>query len=174
VTETGARKRVAELDTREILVTITAWERGKVLDESGGWVAASSVWLAARLAAVDDVVAAQRRYAVAIAARTFEPVFTPFEMEMSSLFHSRFPEEAAVAAKVMAEVGKLDGTVLSSVTTYGIVRNARDMKLLTSRRPVDPPQKILMVTKMTLDYLSIDGVATDADVTIPAGFKQKK
>ena len=48
------------------------------------------------------------------------------------------------------------------------------MKLLASRRPVDPPQKIQMVTKMTLDYLSIDGVATDTDVTIPAGYKQKK
>jgi len=185
--ETGQRKQILGYDTREVILTVTACERGKTLDEDGGWVVTNTIWLAPRIPAIDSLVAAQRRYVKTVTKGIYDTVFTDVEFPGNEFYDPFYPEHAVVGIHVIAETEKLDGTVLSSNTVYELARTAKEMKSAQSQYEAQqkrltgsgarilgggPPKRTRMVT-MSIDYLSIDANVTDADVAIPAGFKKK-
>jgi hypothetical protein len=55
VKTTGETKTINGFDTRQTLVTITVREKGKTLDESGGLVLTSDMWLAPEQPALNEV-----------------------------------------------------------------------------------------------------------------------
>ena len=57
VKNTGMRKTINGFDTREAVMTITVREKGKKLEQSGGLVLTSDMWLAPRIAAISAEVA---------------------------------------------------------------------------------------------------------------------
>ena len=168
VTETGRRKTVAGKDTREVIVSVTAWDGRKTFDEDGGWIATSSLWLAARIPAVDGLVAAQRRYAATLAKGAYDGVFTPVELPgYTELVLASFPELASVASRTIAEMDKLDGTVLEHTTTYQIAWKVSEARWRKVERLTD------LVT-IASEYVAIAPVALESDLAIPPGFTLKK
>ena len=57
VKETGQKKNLAGYDTREVILTITAHEKGKKVEESGGFIMTTDMWLAPKIAALDELIA---------------------------------------------------------------------------------------------------------------------
>jgi hypothetical protein len=188
VKETGQRKQILGYDTREVILTITACEGGKTLDENGGWVVTNTVWLAPRIPAIDNLVATQRRYVKTVTKGIYDTVFTDIEFPGNEFYDPFYPEHAIVGVHVIAETEKLDGTVLSSSTVYELARTAKEMKSAQSQYEAQqkrltgsgarvlggaPPQRTRMVT-MTMTYLSLESNVSDSDVAVPASYVKVK
>ena len=62
VKPTGKRETINGFDTKQTIVTITIHEKGKTLEQAGGSVLTSDMWLAPRIAAVREVEDFERRY----------------------------------------------------------------------------------------------------------------
>jgi len=186
--ETGQRKEIAGHAAREVVLTISACEAGKTLEKNGGWVVTSTLWLASRIAPLDELVAAQRQYVRAITKGVYDAVFTQVEFRANEHYDAHYPEHTIVGARVIAETEKLDGTVLSSNTVYEMERTADEMKSAQSHYEAQqkrlaqsgarilggaPPKRTRLVT-MSMDYVSIDFSVTEADVAVPPGYTLKK
>ena len=55
VKPTGQQKAIAGQDAKEFVLTITMHQQGMKLEESGGLVMTSNVWMAPRIAALDEM-----------------------------------------------------------------------------------------------------------------------
>jgi hypothetical protein len=148
----------------------------------------ADLWLGPRMPAIDRIVAAQRDYARTINAGVYDAVFTSVEFPDAAWLDPMFPELMPVAARVVAEVAKLDGAVLASRTTYELARSAKDMKAAVrayqgmeraAGKPVTPdpsaaiaPREPIVTT--AFEYLAIEYAVTNLDVEIPQGFTLKK
>src|SRR5881397_3705396 len=62
VKETGQKKTINGFDTHEVVMTIAVREKGKTLEESGGLVLTSDMWMAPRIAAMKEIADFQMRY----------------------------------------------------------------------------------------------------------------
>jgi hypothetical protein len=181
---TGQHRTIAGLEAREVVINLRAWERNKPFEKAGGWVVTHTAWLAPPTPAIDALVAVQREYVRTLAKGAFDAVFTPVELPDAERIDPEFPELAVVAARLFAEVATLDGTIVSSRTTYDMARNAGEMRdavlqkegqLRAANVPVPKdlagtiPGTIRIAT-LGLEYLTIDHAVTDAEVTIPEWF----
>ena len=61
--ETGQKKTVNGFDTREIVMTITLREKGKTLEQAGGLVLTSDMWMAPKVAGMNEIAEFYLRYA---------------------------------------------------------------------------------------------------------------
>ncbi len=171
--ETGRRYQMAGYDAREVALTITAVERGKTLEQDGGWVVTSSVWVVPHIPAVDELVALQRRYVQVLTKGIYDTAFTALEFPGNEFYDPFSPEHGVVGLRVVAEIDKLDGTVLSSNTVYELERTAKEMKSFARAPDGAPPKRVPMVA-MQLEYVSISTNVSDADLALPAGYKKTK
>ena len=60
--ETGQKKPLAGYDTREVIMTITVREKGKTLEDGGGFVMTADSWLGPQIAALKEVADFDQRY----------------------------------------------------------------------------------------------------------------
>src|SRR4029077_17810040 len=63
VKNTGAKKTINGFDTHQAIVTITVREKGKTLEQGGGLVMTSDLWLAPKIAAMKEITDFEVRYA---------------------------------------------------------------------------------------------------------------
>ena len=63
VKKTGQTKVINGFDTHEVVMTITLREKGKTLEQGGGMVLTSDMWLTPRIVAMKDVLDFDLRYA---------------------------------------------------------------------------------------------------------------
>lgn len=61
--ESGQRKNINGFDTHEVVMTITVRQKGKTLEEGGGMVMTSNMWMAPRIASMKEIQDFDRRYA---------------------------------------------------------------------------------------------------------------
>ena len=67
VKETGERKAIAGYDAREVVMTITLHEKGRTIEDRGGLIVASDMWLGPEIPAMRELAEFQLRYWKAIA-----------------------------------------------------------------------------------------------------------
>ena len=79
VKPTGQQKAIAGQDAREFLVTITMRQQGMKVEESGGLVATSNVWMAPRIAALDEMHEFNMKFVKAVYGEMFGN-FNPQQM----------------------------------------------------------------------------------------------
>ena len=63
VKNTGEKKTINGFDTHQVVMTITVREKGKTLEQSGGMVLTSDMWLAPTIAAMKEIADFDMRYA---------------------------------------------------------------------------------------------------------------
>jgi hypothetical protein len=158
------KKTIAGLECRQAVLQVVAFEEGKNLENDGGWVATSIVWIGPRLPAVDAAMDLQRQYRRMVSAGVFEAAFSDIELRMSEYLDPIMPEHVFVAARVLEEMRKLPGTILASNTVYDLERSAAEQK-----RARSSPKSTRMIT-MDLEFISIQTSTTQADVAVPTGF----
>jgi hypothetical protein len=184
VKETGQRKNIAGHDTRQVILTIKGHEKGKTVEESGGFVLTNDMWLAAKVPAMDELGQFYLKFAKAVYGDAFMA-----DMQKMAGAVAMFPSMQPMMQKMQAERGKLQGTALATTTTFDTVRSPEQMKQTQQQQPSGGLSGMLAKRMMgnkgqtqprstvfttISEYLSIDTSATDADVAIPAGFKEKK
>ncbi len=63
VRETGKKQTISGYDTREVVLTATVHERGKKVDESGGYLMTMDMWLGPRIKELDEIAQFHMRFA---------------------------------------------------------------------------------------------------------------
>ena len=185
VKETGETKMIAGHKTKQVIVTITLREKGKTLEEGGGMVLTTENWVGPRIAALDEVGQFDLKFIKAVYGDSMTAMGQQF-VSMSAMY----PGLEKLMARTEEQMKKLDGTPLMTVQRTETVKSTEAMAQAPAapasggglsgalaRRMMGnkgkPEQRSLLYTS-TSETLSIDTTATDADVAIPAGFKEKK
>lgn len=182
VKETGARKSIAGHNASQVILTVTAKEKDKALEESGGLVITSDVWVAPRVAALDEITQFTMKFLKAV----YGDDAVASAQQMATVM-AMYPSLQEMMAKLEEKTRALDGTVMTTVTRVETIKSAEAMKR-SSAPPTGglggalarrlgagraPEQRSLLLTSAT-ETQSIDTTASDADVAIPAGFKERK
>ena len=192
VKETGQKKNINGFDTHEVILTITAHEKDKKIEESGGFVLTSDMWLAPRVAALDEVIQFQLKYIKAVYGQAFVA-----DVQQAAATVAMYPTFQPMATKMQAESGKLQGTPIVSTTTFDAVKSAEDMKAAQQQQQQQPqdtsasgigsslakrfmtkgqqqPSSRSNVFTASHEVISVAPSATADDVAMPANFKEKK
>jgi hypothetical protein len=193
--ESGQKKNVNGFDTKEIVMTIAMREKGKKLEESGGMVLTSNIWMGERVPAMREIVDFEIRYAKAIAG----PMITGASADEMASAMAMYPMMKDAIARARAESVKLDGTAILTTTIIEAVKSAEQVAAeaqqqgsqsssptsiggliggLARRRSNNNNAQAasgrVTVMTTTSEVLKIATSVADADLGIPAGFKETK
>jgi len=168
-------------------------EKDKTLEQAGSIVMTADSWMAPKIAALDEVLAFDRRYAEKLAGPTMMG-----QAEQMAMALAMWPGLQEAMGKYQAEGGNFDGTPISTVLTFSGVQSAEQAeaaakqkeeerpsgvggmlgglgKRLAKKKPEEQQAKGGQTTIMTMtnEVLSVSTSVAPADVAIPAGFRQK-
>lgn len=187
VRETGERKAIAGHQTREVVLTIAARGKGRTLEDSGGFVMTNTLWLAPRVAALDELAEFEMKFVRAVYGESFAG-----DMAQMAGLMALYPAFATMATRMQEEGRKLEGTALSTTTVFESVKSAEQMKAAASQEPASggtgvggmlgrrlmgnraQPQQRATVLTTSHELLSVDTTVADADVAIPANFRERR
>jgi hypothetical protein len=184
VKETGQRRNIAGHDASETVLTLALHEKGKTLEESGGFVTTSTIWLGPKIAALDELAEFRMRQFKAIYGQAFDA-------QQLNAMAAMFPGFGAAKERLAAESQKLKGTPLVTTTVFESVKSAEQMKSaseqasstgggiggmlgrrLAGNRGEAAQRSLVMTT--TSETLSIGASVSMDEVGIPPEFKLKK
>lgn len=187
VKKTGEKKSLAGYDTEEVVVTVTGHEKGKALEESGGFVMTSDMWMAPKIAALDELGQFQLKYMRAVYGESFVA-----DMQQMAAVMAMYPSFKTMATQMQTEGQKMQGTPLSTTVVFEAVKSAEQMKAADSQKDsggggglggmlgkklmgnrAQPTQRTKVMTT-TNDMLSVGTSVSAADVAMPEGYKEKK
>jgi hypothetical protein len=196
VKETGQRKTINGFDTRQAIMTIVFREKGKTIEQSGGLVVTSDIWLAPRIAAMREIAEFDLRYAKALQG----PMLAGASAEEMAAALAMYPMLKDGLARMREEGVKLEGTPILTTTTIESVKSAEQMaeekkqtgadsgqatasggigglvgglaRRATQRREEPKTRAAFMTT--TSEVLKVTTDVTAADVAVPAGFKEAR
>lgn len=187
VKETGQKKQIAGYDTHEAIATVTVREKGKTLEDGGGMVMTSDMWLGPKIPALNELVDFDVKYAKALQG---PEAFTMSAEQMAALL-KMFPLFGKASDRLQKEGGKLAGTPLETTLTVESVKSKQDLEaaqkqgsggsgggiggLLAKKVMKQEPPKARSTFMTTHDEkLEIATSVPAEDVAIPADFKEKK
>ena len=113
---TGRTRTINGFDARETVMSITAHEKGKTLDESGGLALTSSMWLAPKIPALKELNAFDQRYARKLAGAIFggSPEHDPSASPSAVAAHPMLKD---VLVRMRAEGAKVEGSPILTTMT---------------------------------------------------------
>jgi hypothetical protein len=184
VKETGQRKQLAGHDTREVIMTVTVREKGKPLEEGGGFVMTSDSWLGPELPALKELADFDMRY--------YKQLYgaDAFGMaaEQMAMVMAMYPMLGKASERLKQEGDKLKGTPLASTTTFEVVKSKAQMEAGTEQKDSggglggmlarrmmkkeDPKPRATIFT-IQHEFQDVSTAVAATDLEIPAGFKQK-
>ncbi|MBS1819983.1 MAG: hypothetical protein JSU08_18775 [Acidobacteria bacterium] len=123
VKNTGEKKDINGFNTSQAIMTITVREKGKTLQQSGGMVLTSDIWLTPSIPQMKEVADFQMKY--------FEKLYGPMmsgasPQEMASAI-ALYPMMKPALEKMATEGRKLQGTPILTTTTIDAVKSAEQM-----------------------------------------------
>ena len=199
VKTTGAKKAINGFDTHQSIVTITVREKGKTLEQGGGMVMTSDMWLAPKIAAMKEIADFDLRYAKQL----YGTMIAGVSAEQMAAAMAIYPMMKQALGKMTAEGGKVDGTPVQTTTTMETVKSAEQIaeeakaadsdskssgsggvggllggfaKKMAAKKmggdDANKPRATFMT--MTNEVLKVVTDVTPADVAVPAGFKEAR
>lgn len=195
VKETGQARQIAGYDTKESVATITVREKGKTIEE-GGMVMETSMWMTPSVPALKELADFRMRYAQ----KLYGPVMAQAAPDMAQAM-AMYPMMKDAMAKFQEEGRKLSGTALATESKFqlagppqsaeeqakaddepapksvggllgGLGRRMARKKEEKKEDASGTPGRVTVMTTTT-ESLQVSGTVTDADVALPAGFKQR-
>jgi hypothetical protein len=196
---TGATKSINGFDTKQTVMTITVREKGKTLDEAGGMVMTTDMWLAASAPSTNDIAAFDMRYAQKLEGPMAVSGASAQDMAMAM---AMYPQMKPALDKMAKEGTKVEGTaILTDVKMEAVPPGTANQTAAAPAPAAEPEQKkgrfgsmmgglkkmaegnknsgeskpqrsVFMTTSVEMLKLTRD-VTADA-VALPAGLKEQK
>ena len=198
--ESGQRKAVNGFDAREVVMTVTVREKGKTLEQSGGFVTTSNIWLAPRVPGTEEMAAFDLKYAQKLLGPA---LIDPQQIAAAT---AMYPMMGAAMERMQKEKVNMDGTAVQTIMRFEAVASAEAAKAEASQKKEEPaptglgglggrlarrvldrnkdadanttaaPSQPGRATVMTFtqDLLKATPAVAAADVAIPANFKEKR
>jgi hypothetical protein len=200
VKNTGQKKVINGYDTHEVVMTVTAREKGKKLEESGGLVLTSNMWLAPKISAMKEIAEFDSRFAQ----KVYGSMVAGVSPEQMAAALAMYPMMKDTIGRMNVERGKLDGTAILTTTTTDSVKSAeqlasdarqREEGSASSGAPASvgglvggfarnaaqkkaqgdaPPQQRATLMTATHEVLKVTSDVAFTYLTIPVGFKENK
>lgn len=187
VKETGQSKSIAGHTAREVVLTVTVHEKGKTLEAGGGLELTNTMWIAAKIAALDEIQAFDLKFMTAV----YGDMLTGADPAQMSALLAQYPSFKEMSEKMAGELKKLQGTTLASTTVLETLQSPEDMaaapatqdkpsgglmgrlasKMGPKPKASEPRSKVFTSSD---EVISIETTVTADDTAIPAGFKEKK
>lgn len=123
VKNTGEQKEINGFATSQSVMTITVREKGKTLQESGGMVLNSDMWLTPSIPAMKEVVEFDMKYAE----KLFGPMMSGASAQDMASAMAMYPAMKPALEKMATEGRKLQGTAVLTVTTIDAVKSAEQV-----------------------------------------------
>lgn len=198
--ESGQRRQINGFDAREVVMTVTVREKGKTLEENGGMVMTTNLWLTPSLPGSDEVANFDMRYAKQLG------LMAMFDAQQMAALTAMYPMMQQAMERFEAENVKLDGTAVLTVMNVEAVASAEQVKAQQQQQQQEsaPPtslgglggalggrlgRRILggggnndaaasapgraTVLTSTHEVVKVTPSVADADIAVPAGFKLK-
>jgi hypothetical protein len=185
---TGKTETINGWNTREQVATVITHEKGKTLEQSGGFVLTSDMWMGPHIPAMKEVADFDRRYISKLYGSSFDA-----EMVKMAAAMAMQPALGKAMKELGAHRGSFEGTPIRTTTTFETVPGPATQQQAESNdsAPTSPGAALLGgLMKRRQSKQSEDGghssmfdsvselmkatlTASTADVTIPADFKQK-
>lgn len=201
IKNTGQTKAINGFDTREVVMTISAHEKGKTLDQAGGLVMTSSMWMAPKIAALQELAEFDQRYARKLASAMLGTSGTS-SAEDTAAMAAMYPMLQDVSVRMRTENAKMDGSAIQTTMTVEAVASAEMMAEQQKQdkdsgiKPTggvggllgglagrmakkktegsDSPQGRSTIMTMTHEVVSVATNVSAGDVAIPDGFRLKQ
>jgi hypothetical protein len=201
IKNTGEKKAINGFDTHQAVMTVTVREKGKTLEEGGGMVMTSDMWLAPKIAAMKEVTDFDIRYAQ----KLYGTMIAGVSAEQMAAAMAAYPMMKEALGKMTAEGGKIQGTPIQTTTTMDAVKSADQVaeeakangggdskqaaaggvsgmlggfaKKMAQKKAGggdDAKKDRVTVMTMTSEVLKVATDVPAADVAVPAGFKENK
>ena len=199
IKNTGAKKTINGFDTHETVMTITVREKGKTLEQGGGMVMTSDMWLTPKIAAMKEVADFDMRYAQ----KLYGTMIAGVSAEQMAAAMAMYPMMKPALGKMSAEGGKIDGTPVQTTTTMDAVKSADQIaeeakagsddskpaaaggvsgmlggfakKMAQKKMGGDDANKDRATfMTMTSEVLKVVTDVSASDVAVPAGLKENK
>jgi len=200
VKNTGEKKTINGFDTHQAIATVTVREKGKTLEQGGGLVMTTDMWLGPTVAAMKDIADFDVKYAQ----KLYGPAFTGISPQQMATAMAMYPGMKAAMAKMATEGNKLEGTPILTTFTMESVKSeeqiAEEAKQQASEDSSSKPTSVggllggfakkAAAKKMnggdsagkqrsafmsgTNEVLKIVTDVTESDVVVPAAFKENK
>lgn len=185
--ETGQKKQIAGYDTRQVISTVTMREKGKTLEQGGGFVMTADSWLGPEIAALKELTDFDRRY--------YEKLYGADMMGMAAgqmaMVLAAYPMIKEANDRMKKEGVKLKGTPIATTTTFDVVKTKEQIDAETSNQKSsgggglggmlarkiakqEPPKPRATVLTVQHEYQEVATSVAATDLDIPAGFKEKK
>ncbi len=197
VKESGQTKAINGFDCREFVMTVTAREKGKTLEEGGGMVMTSHYWMTPAIAAMKELAEFDMRYFKLLMGSEA----MPWAADQMAAAMAMYPGMKDMMGKVQVESGKMDGTaILTESTTESVanpqqaaaaerkqesdsggISSVRSIGGMLGRKmsrkkeePAGQPSNRTTVLTTTHEVVKVSSSVAASDLAIPAGFKEKK
>jgi len=201
VDKTGERKSINGYDCQQVIMTIAMRPKGKKLEDGGGVVMTTDIWMAPKIPAMQEQFAFQQRYFKKLFGTDTDTMARDLSQAMAM-----YPQMKPGMERMKKESAKLDGTAIlttmkvESVVTAEQAQARADQqksggggigglpgglggmfgkKKKTEEAPKEgpppaggPSNRSTILTTMT-ELLGVETSVAAADVELPAGFKQK-
>lgn len=190
VKETGKRETINGFDTKETVVTVTVREKGKKLEQSGGFVLTSNMWMGPKIPAMREINDFHRRYfqklygnpAAEMQQMAILMATTPaFGKAMKTLNEKKHafngePIRTTLVFETVAAPGQKQEASQASAASAdpsaivgGLLRGA--LKKRQEAKAAPGTENRTKLFDSSTEVLSAGSNA--GDVSLPAGFKQK-
>ena len=123
VKNTGQTKTLNGFQTREAVMTVTVREKGKTLEQGGGLVVTSDMWLAPTVKAMKDVGDFDRRYA-----QKLYGGLAGVSAEQMAAALAMYPMLKPAIGRLSTEGAKLEGTAIQTTTTMDAVKSEDEVQ----------------------------------------------
>jgi len=203
VKNTGEKKDINGFSTTQSIMTITVREKGKTLQQSGGMVLTSDIWLTPSIPAMKEVADFNLKYAQQL----YGPMIAGASPQDMASAMALYPMMKPALEKMAAEGSKMQGTPVLTTTTIDAVKSAEQLaaeqdsaseskssgssaptsvggliggfgRRMAQRKQandqaVGPKDRATVVTT-THEVLKVATSVTAEEVAVPAGFKESK
>ena len=124
VKKTGEKKTINGFDTHQAIMTITMREKGKTLEQGGGLVITSDMWLVPTIKAMKEVTDFGIRYAQ----KLYGSMIGGVSAQQMAAALAMYPMLKQGLTKMSSEASKMDGTSILTTTTMDAVKSAEQMQ----------------------------------------------
>jgi hypothetical protein len=196
VRNTGETKMLNGFNTHQSIMTITVREKGKTLEQSGGLVMTTDLWLTPRTAAMNEVQEFDLKYAQ----KLLGPVVAGASPRDMASAMAMYPQMKPALERMRTETTKLDGTPILTTITMDAVASAEDaaaqkkqsdtdsrpspakgiggllggLAKKTARKDDEPAKSRATFLTTSVEVVKLTTDVSAADVALPAGFTEAK
>ena len=124
--ETGQKKDINGYNCREVVMTISVHQKGQKIEDSGGIVLASNMWLTPKIDSMKEIQEFDRRYGEKLAGPLGFSAGMPSADQMAAAY-AMYPYLKNAVGKMDVENVNMDGTAIVTTSTFQSVLSAEQV-----------------------------------------------